>query len=39
MLRTDKIKLTFLSLIATTLVVAVVYCVTTIGTTDYLALI
>ncbi len=39
MLLSDKIKLTFLSLIATTLVIAVMYCVTTIGTTDYLALI
>jgi len=39
MLLSDKIKLTFLSLITTTLVSAIIYCVTTIGTANYLALI
>jgi len=39
MLLSDKIKLTFLSLITTTLVSAIIYCVTTIGTTDYLSLL
>jgi len=39
MLLTDKIKLTFLSLIAITIASTTIYYATTIGTTDYLALI
>ncbi len=35
MLLSDKIKLTLLSLIAMTITITVVYCATTIGTTNY----